>query len=163
MSWIKKVFFVVLMIISSAQSVKIYAKNPGSETQYERIISSGYSSVEDISNTIETPSLMNINPEMSNQRNSCIVWDFNIISRESEINFKDQQLKIYRCHLLKKYTRVKRKKNKLGKANFQSYTSDREDLIPDKVTIPMPSRLISNLEGYKKQFERFCSIEITPD
>ncbi|MGH2665055.1 hypothetical protein [Flavobacterium sp.] len=151
------------MIISSADFVKVYAENSEDNLKKEQITSSDFSNGVAVTCAVEIKPLIGIEATSANHRDNFILWDFNTVSQDSEISFSNQQLKAYRRYALKKETRVKKKKHKLGKANFPSYTANKENLILDEVTIQMPSRLVTNFEGNKKQFERFCNIEITPD
>lgn len=157
MSGIKKFFVVVLMMISSVHFVKIYAKASEGNIKCEQLIPSR------LGNRINISEAIGIKPSMGSCQDSPGFNAFTGTFQDLSSDFGNQQLEKNYSRLFKKNTKVKKKNNKLSKANFQSYTGNREELILDKITFQIPSRLVANLEGYKIEFERFCSIEITPD
>ena len=158
MSWIKNFFMVVLMMVSSVHFVKIYAKGSEGSIKCQQLVLTGSGNRIALSNTSGVKAGENVLdiPQVN-------LSDFNIASQETGAVYGNQGFDTYYHYSVKKNTKVKRKSNKLSKANFQSYAGSREDLIRDEITVGIPSRHVSNLEGYKIQFERFCSIEITPD
>ncbi|TGD57133.1 hypothetical protein [Flavobacterium humi] len=160
MSWIKNFFMVALMMVSSVHFVKIYAKGSEGSIKCQQLVLTGSGNRIALSNTNGVKAIENA---LDIPQDAFRFSDFIIASQETGAVFGSQGFNTYYHHLAKKNTKVKRKSSKLSKANFQSYAGSREDLIRDEIAVEIPSRHVSNLEGYKIQFERFCSIEITPD